>query len=105
MVNAKYFMGASKGHSRKSDSDFYTVSVLYVDGYGNWSCKGFYCTAAFLDAVQQMIDEGFLAIGDPVTVSVFEKNIEDICRDDRFFESLNLNQRKPAEKKSPDSKS
>ena len=32
MVNAKYFMGASKGHSRKSDSDFYTVSVLYVDG-------------------------------------------------------------------------
>lgn len=92
---AKYFMGAKHAHSQSKGTDFNIVTILYVNAYGDWACKGFYCSPEFLEAVSNMVDDGLLAIGDPVTVSVFEKNIEDICRDDRFFETLNLNKKKP----------
>lgn len=84
-MKAKYFMGCYKGTSKEKGTDFYSVTLLFVNGFGNWQMKSFYTTPEIFGQIQR---ENIIP-GVPVFVEVFEKSLEAIAVN-RGFEVLPL---------------
>lgn len=60
-----YFLGAKKITSKKSGKDFYPVTFLTINNWGDWDCiHKFCCESAFLSAVNDC------PVGYPVVVTL-----------------------------------
>lgn len=93
-ISAKYFMGVNKGYSKKNQSDFFTCSILCVNGYHNWEMRTFYTDEEFYDLIEYAVSQNEIAVGDPVQIvaTLDGKAVESVERDYSKFKPLNLNE-------------